>query len=496
MRKKYDIIIIGSGLGGLVCGYILAKNGYKIAIFEKNHQIGGCLQSFRRSGVDFCTGMHYIGSFEKGQIMHKFFKYLNLLDDVKVSRIDYDVISIGGEEYKYAFGERNFIETLSEKFPQNRTEIETYVQKIKEFAESSPLYNLQNINSENFIGSDFFTTSIYDFISSITKNARLQAVLMANISLYAGVKDKTPVYTCSLINNFYMQSAWRIIGSSSVIANSLEKNIRKFGGEICRNAEVAEMLCDEHKMTKLRLKDGQEFEADYFISNIHPQVAVSKIHSPLLRKAYRDRINKIENTISTFTVFLKFKKNTVAYIKHNFYYHDSENVWDAQNYDEKSYPKSYFYMHQCDAENQQFAESAEIIAYMKFEEVQKWDKTMLGNRGADYEQFKLAKAQKIINKVAEQIPDLKESIEAFWTSSPLTYRDYTATVDGSMYGILRDSNFPIQTRVSQRTKIPNFFFTGQNINSHGILGVTIGAITTAAEFVNKEVIVKQIEEAS
>jgi all-trans-retinol 13,14-reductase len=65
MKKK--CLIIGSGLGGLSCGYILAKNGYEITILEKNNQIGGCLQCFTRQGVKFETGMHFIGSADKGQ---------------------------------------------------------------------------------------------------------------------------------------------------------------------------------------------------------------------------------------------------------------------------------------------------------------------------------------------------------------------------------------------------------------------------------------------
>jgi all-trans-retinol 13,14-reductase len=48
--NKYDVVIVGSGLGGLVSGYILSKNGYKVIIVEKNHQIGGCLQTFKRNG--------------------------------------------------------------------------------------------------------------------------------------------------------------------------------------------------------------------------------------------------------------------------------------------------------------------------------------------------------------------------------------------------------------------------------------------------------------
>src|SRR5574344_3082270 len=94
--SRYDIVIIGSGLGGLVCGYILSKHGYNVAVLEKNAQIGGCLQTFKRFGVKFDTGMHYIGSMDENQILYRLFTYLGLLH-IPLSRLDpsgYDVISI------------------------------------------------------------------------------------------------------------------------------------------------------------------------------------------------------------------------------------------------------------------------------------------------------------------------------------------------------------------------------------------------------------------
>ncbi len=492
---KHDIIIAGSGLGGLVCAYILSKNGYQVLVLEKNAQLGGCLQTFSRPGVKFDTGMHYIGSMEEGQILHRFFKYLGLLDNVKLQRLDtdgYDVISIKGKKFRYASGFDNFIETLVKDFPENRLDIENYIDRVKEIADSSPLYNLQKINSNVFIEADYIKTSVNEFIASITKNPLLQSVLAGSLPLYAGVKDKTPTYIHALINNFYIQSAWRIVGGSDTIVKSLIKSIRGFGGQILNNAEVTEFVCDDKKATNVLLKDGRSFKADYFISNIHPQVTSEKVKSKLIRKMYRERISKIDNTISTFTVFIKFKKNTLKYLNYNFYYYDNPDIWSFIDYDQKYFPQSYLYMHQCESLNPEYATSAQIIAYMKFEEVKKWEHTTIENRGADYKEFKRKKAELLLDKLEESFPGTKAAIDKIYTSSPLTYRDYTATKDGSMYGILRDKNFPMQTLISQRTKIPNLFLTGQNINSHGILGVTIGAIITSAELLGIEKIIDDI----
>ena len=61
---KYDIAIIGSGLGGLQCAYILSREGFKVCIVEKNRILGGCLQTFKRCNSVFDTGMHYIGGMD------------------------------------------------------------------------------------------------------------------------------------------------------------------------------------------------------------------------------------------------------------------------------------------------------------------------------------------------------------------------------------------------------------------------------------------------
>ena len=61
-----SLIIIGGGLGGLVCGAILAKEGYAVRVLEKHTVAGGGLHTFKRNGIDFETGMHVISGFQSG----------------------------------------------------------------------------------------------------------------------------------------------------------------------------------------------------------------------------------------------------------------------------------------------------------------------------------------------------------------------------------------------------------------------------------------------
>lgn len=496
MSNKYDITILGTGLGGLVCGYILSKNGFKVLLLEKNAQIGGCLQTFKRFGVKFDTGMHYIGSMKEGQILNRLFNYLKLTEDVPLKQLDesgYDHISIAGRQYQYASGYEQFVETLCQSFPACRKEINEYVRQLKAIANASPLYNLRKVEDNVFIEADYIKTSINDFIANITKNSQLQNVLAGNLPLYAGVKDKTPTYIHALINNFYIQSAWRIIGGSDAISESLAKSIRAFGGEIWTHCEVGEIVCDDEKAVGVKLTNGEYIESQSFISNIHPQATLSMIDSKLIRKAYRMRINNLENTIANFTVYIKFKEKATPYLNYNYFCYENEDVWSANDRVAGASLSSYLYMHQSATKDQIYGQSAEMIGYMKFSEVEKWANTKVGQRGSDYQEFKQATAEHYIDVLEKSFPGIRSTIDCYETSTPLTYRDYTATKDGSMYGIIRDKNFPTQTLVSQRTKIPNLFMTGQNINSHGILGVTIGAALTCAEFLGLNKIIDEIE---
>lgn len=495
MEDSYDIVILGTGLGGLVCGYILSKNGYKVLLLEKNVQIGGCLQTFRRFGVSFDTGMHYIGSMMEGQIMNRLFKYLGLSGNVKLNRLDedgYDVYSIGGKRYRYASGYENFMETLSESFPSCRSEIKEYVRRVRAIADASPLYNLRKVEDHVFIEANYVKSSVNDFIASVTKDPELQNVLAANLPLYAGIKNSTPTYIHALINNFYIQSAWRIVGGGDTIARSLARSIRGFGGELRTCSEVRRIVCDDSKAVGVELASGEFVRARSVISNVHPQATINMVDSKLIRKVYRERICCLQNSIANFTVYMKFKENHVPYLNSNFFWYRGNDVWEAGNHKVGAPVYNYLFMHQCTEQNQRWAQSAEMIGYMKYEETERWSGTRTGHRGADYEAFKQQTAEHYLEVLEESFPGIRNSIEDYTTSSPLTYRDYTATCRGSMYGVSRDKNFPTQTLVSQRTKIPNLFMTGQNINSHGILGVTIGAALTCAEFLGLNRIIEEI----
>jgi all-trans-retinol 13,14-reductase len=79
------------------------------------------------------------------------------------------------------------------------------------------------------------------------------------------VKDKTPLYIHALINNFYIQSAYRIVGGSDSIARSLANSIKKLRGRNTNRSEVVKFNCNAEEVVSVELANGELIEGKKFI---------------------------------------------------------------------------------------------------------------------------------------------------------------------------------------------------------------------------------------
>ena len=487
-------VIIGSGLGGLSCGCIMAKNGYEVTVLEQGDQIGGCLQCFRRGDVVFDTGMHYIGSALPGETLHTILRYLGVSDSIKLAPLDptgYDVISFRGEHYRFANGKEAFVRQLAEHFPKSSSELERYYDLIKLVAQSSPMHSL-NRHYDLSIHADYQMRSVDEVINGVVTDPVLRQVLAGILPLYAGEKGRTPFSTHALIFDFYNQSAFRIVGGSSLVADSMVETIRNHGGKVLLRHKAGKIECNDTQATAVITEDGERFPADLVISAIHPTNTIGLIDSHLIRPAYRRRLQDIHNTTSAFTVYLKFKKDTVPYMNSNLYYYRGHSIWRCEDYDDASWPKCLLYMHFCHEDNPKWAQTGEILTYMDFKEMEPWQGTQIGHRGESYQAFKRMKAEKAIDALEQEVPGIRDKIEHYYTSTPLTYLYYTGTPCGSMYGMAKDIHTLGTGSVTCRTNIPNLLLTGQSITSHGMLGVLAGSLVTCSEVLTMDEIFSQV----
>ena len=492
---KQRCVIIGAGLGGLSSGVMLAKNGYDVTVLEQHHQIGGCLQCFTRKGTRFETGMHFIGSADKGQNLYKLLNYLDVIENINLERLDsqrYETFLFKGNKFEFASGQEAFIEKLSSYFPKEKDNLVRYCNLVSRIAHASSMHSLNLEHNDIALSTQYQLCSINEVIDGIFTDEMIKNVICGENPLFAAESGKTPFSTHAFIMNFYNQSAHRVIGGSDAIASSLKSTIESYGGKVLTNKRVTKISCDDTKATGVIVNDDEYYNADLIIANIHPSRLIELVDGHLLRSAYRNRINRLPETVGCFSVYIKFKPNSQPYYNYNIFGYNQMSPWGCENYDADTWPIGYLYMHLNEQHNQKWANSGVILSYMRYDEVEKWKGSKIGQRGADYEAFKREKAEKLIDMVTKDIPELRGNISTYYTSTPLTYVDYTGTEKGAMYGVAKDINLGVAARVQHKTKIRNLLLTGQNINSHGILGVIIGSIVTCSELLGENEILNQI----
>ncbi|MBI3468424.1 MAG: NAD(P)-binding protein [Planctomycetes bacterium] len=129
MSERYDYVIVGSGIGGLFTGALLAAAGRRVCLLERHYAVGGYGHSFRRKGYLFCAELHYIFNCLAGQDVEVFFHRLGLDHEVTFSPLDpngFDQIHFPGVTYHIRAGFDRNLETLSEQFPRHRPGLVKY----------------------------------------------------------------------------------------------------------------------------------------------------------------------------------------------------------------------------------------------------------------------------------------------------------------------------------------------------------------------------------
>ncbi len=502
MNKNYDIVIVGSGLGGLVSAIILAKEGKKVCVLEKNNQYGGNLQTFVRNKTIFDTGVHYIGGLSPGQNLYKYFSYIGIMDQLKLQQMDpdgFDIVTFDHDEnhYPHAQGYDNFVKQLVQFFPEEEKALQQYVEKIRQTCDSFPLYNLQPFKEYN---QDLLSENARDSIHQITDNEKLRAVLAGTNFLYVGIGDKTPFYVHALTTNSYIQSAWRCINGGSQITKLLIKQLKKYGGEIYKRQEVCQFQVEDKQVRSVTTRKGDTFSADLFISNIEPKTTLQLIGKEHFRNSFYTRIQELDVLPSVFTLYLVLKPKSFRYFKHNYYHiKDPQKVWRLYEHTEESWPEAYMLSLNAAAQDQEWTSSMSVMAYMDYEEVREWEQSFntvvhSQDRGASYEAFKKQKTERLLDELEQKFPNIRDCIEATYASTPLSYRDYIGCHRGNLYGFVKDADQPLKTFLSAKTKLNNLYLTGQNINMHGVLGVTIGAVVTCSEILGRDYLIQKINQ--
>ena len=428
LNELKTCVVIGGGIGGLVTGALLAKEGYQVTVLEKNAIIGGGLQTFMRHGADFPTGMHVFGGFNEGGNLRKLFSYLGVMDKIKLQPMEEDasdVVTLMDDQLKFRLpkGKEQYIAYLSKQFPAEQGHVEAYVNKLFELTEEEDLFHLREAANNGLTHSDDFLDSVDHLRDRYIVDPTLKTLLGYLNGLMGGTGEMTPAYIHALLSTLHVSGTYQFVGGSQQLADALAKVIEDAGGRVIANEEVVKVNVVDHRVTGVVTKRGNKYQANCYVSDVHPDRLLQVMDPQAFSTAFKKRVQSIPETPSSFKVFIKFKERAFPYLNHACFCLSDAAVW----------PKRLMYVTPPVEHQGDFATTMVVVSEMDFDQVKAWEDTCTGHRGEAYEQWKHSMTNKVLDVIERQHPGLRDGIEFVFASSPLTIRDYYGNKNGSNF---------------------------------------------------------------
>lgn len=468
---RSDIIIIGSGLGGLEVALMMAKEGRKVLVLERQHQAGGCMQSYRRGRLKLDTGLHYVGGLEEGGQLYDAFASLGLMD-LPWKQMDTDCfeeIHIGGRKFCWPQGKKHFINAMKKYFPNEEKGLDLYGE-------------LLDCTDELWMQK----TNAWEYLVSIISDPLLLQVLSAPATCKMELRRETlPLFTYVHGIATFIESSWRLAGDGNMLVSCLVEQIRTYGGEVLTDKDVVSLQEEDGRIVRAICADGTSYEAECFVSNAHPAVTCALVgESALMKKVFRRRMSLQPNTFGIFTLHLQLRSGSLPYFNHNKLVFAEPDCWDMAV--DKSLAVKGIMISARIPEKGDNAVNIDILTPMLWEVVEDYEDSKLFHRPKAYKEMKAKVAEQCLALAETAVPGLGNMVLKTWSSTPLTYRDYNLTPEGSAFGFRKDFTNPMMTIVSPKTQIPNLYMTGQSLMLHGLHGVTMTSSYTCREILKSQ----------
>ena len=514
-EKKYDTIVIGSGIGGLTTAAFLSKEGKSVLVLERHYTAGGFTHVFKRNGYEWDVGIHYIGEVQRpNSTIRRMFDYIS---DGKLQWADmgrvYDRIIIGKKEYELVKGVENFKEQLIQYFPKEKNTINQYVDLIFTVVKSMGSYYsakaLPPFISRLFGGKmrkkylEYASKTTDEVLRSITQNETLIKVLTGQYGDY-GLPPKQSSFAmhASVVKHYFNGGSFPVGGSSEIV-KTIDPVIEKSSGTILINAEVDEILIQKNKAIGVQMKDGGKFYAKYVVSSSGIFNTYEKLIPPDVLKKHKmqKQLEKVNPSVAHTCLYigLKGSPQTLKLPKNNLWIYPEKGDHDTivANYlKDPQAPFPLVYVSFPAAKDPSWSDrypdrsTIDIITLLPFDLVKKWEGTQWMKRGKDYEQLKADISNRLLEILYQQLPHLRGKVDHSEISTPLTTQKFVNYKKGEIYGIDHTPERFKQKFLEPRTPIKNFYLTGQDIVSAGVGGAMFSGVVTASAIQGKNLIKK------
>lgn len=508
-RKKkaashYDVIVIGSGIGGLCNAALLSKLGKRVCVLEQHYTAGGYTHAYEREGYEWDVGVHYIGEVHKPWSMIR--RVFDVISDGQLewAPMDplYDQVVINGKEYNYYAGREEFKQEMKFHFPDEADAIDTYVDMLSKVSALVPRFfagqalpklagGLYNKVRGRFL-PDYFFKSVYEVLSELTDNQDLIGVLTAQWGDYGLPPRKASFMMHAMVAKHYITGGNYPVGGAARIAETIIPVIQQSGGEVFTYAGVEEILVKNNSAYGVRLQKGDEITADAIVScaGLFPTVERLLPAEVAARHGYDKHLKKVELSSSHLCVYAGFKGDaeSLNIPKKNFWiypgYNHDQNVADFDNSLDAEMPLIYisFPSAKDPTWNERYPgkSTAEIVAPCKPEWFEKWQGSTWNKRGDEYEALKKDLTERLLQTLYKHMPQLEDALDFVELSTPLSTQWFQWNQEGEIYGINHTVERFQQDWLHPITPVKNLYLTGSDIVTAGVGGALMGGVMTTS----------------
>jgi len=472
-----DILIIGSGLGGLTAGAKLAKEGKRVLLIEQHHTVGGCATTFNRKNFTVEAGLHEIDGLNEDDPKTQIFKELGVFDKVEFVKIP--------EFYRFTNGRVDIVipddmeeatKNLIKRFPDEASGIRKFFQTITRL--NREVARLPGENWKMKLLLPFFpllyrnilvnvNRTVGDFVDSIISNEDLKLVLLANIGYYHDDPHTMSLLSFAIPQGSFYSGANYIKGGSQKLSDYLAEVIRLNGGQVLTGQLVTRIITENGKATGVKYKktvgkdvEEQEAYANTIIANAAIPNVANEMLPPLEKKLLQRQVDKFKPSCSLLSIYFGFRKplRDLGNRHYSTFVFDEsvkelsqliENMKDT-DYNRKGYV--FVDYSQIDSGLTAIDRSLGVIVTVDY--LCNWENLT----DEAYKKKKEEVAQIYIDKLERLIPGSKKEIEYCEVGTPKTIQRYTKNPEGTAYGYAQTPQQANVKRVDHKSPIGNLYF--------------------------------------
>lgn len=498
-KDQFDVIVIGSGMGGMTTATALSRFGHKVLLLEQAPSIGGLTHSFSRAGFTWDVGLHYCGMFGHDQSGGRILDWLSggTIEFRSIGTI-YDTlhfpdgfdISVGRPADAYKM-------ELKERFPKNAAEIDAYFQALLAAKDAAGLIaaersmpqpiRAEHRRTHHEVIERWCGRTTREVISELISDPQLAAVLSAQWGTFGGKPAEASFAVHALIMGHYLDGAGYPVGGGSAIAKGLVPAIESAGGSARAATPVSEIVIEAGQAVGVRTTSGEQFRAPIIVSAIGAAETVTRLLPAELREqAWAAEIRSFKPAVCHFEISLGFEGDIARYgaMRSNDWFYASWDTNDALWSTDRPIPMMFVSFPSLKdpahdpGPSQRHTGQCMVLA--EWSTVAKFAEGDLKARAAEWAAFKEGVEAKMLAFFEARFPALVPLMVHHELSTPLATVSFTGHEKGAFYGVEATPRRMLSDALSARTPVPGLFLAGQDILTPGIAGTLYSGMLCAA----------------